>query len=365
MKKLITLALIISATTFIQAQSNLVFNQVILLELSNGLETTVPEGKVWKVTYGQGGTIFKVNGENWTVGVLGSHKNTPIWFPAESIFTKYIGSNSINVLNILEFNVVAISSSGGGGSGGSDPGSNISSGQGSISGIDYTDGPSLTDGDGNVYQTAQINDQIWTTSNLDVSTYSDGTPIPYVSDIEEWQNLSTGAYTYAGQDSEAGYGKLYNIYAIVGKNDNDVNTPFKKLAPEGYHIPNYDEWNTLVRVYYGSGIGPGSDDDFVSQFLKSETSWNTAGNNESGLNIKNFPIIRQYQTNVANTNWNNIFSLNPTVFATSLMVGVNGLSIGIRAIEIQDFGLTYISYYSFVNDSYTPAAIYVRLLKNN
>ena len=118
MKKLITLALIIGATTFTQAQSNLVFNQVILLELSNGSETTVPEGKVWKVTYGQGGTIFKVNGENWTVGVLGSHKNTPIWFPAESVFTKYIGSNSINVLNILEFNVVAISSSSGGSGGG-------------------------------------------------------------------------------------------------------------------------------------------------------------------------------------------------------------------------------------------------------
>tara|TARA_B110000027_G_C16020714_1_gene256236 strand:+ start:35 stop:760 length:726 start_codon:yes stop_codon:yes gene_type:complete len=118
MKKLITLALIIGATTFTQAQSNLVFNQVILLELSNGSETTVPEGKVWKVTYGQGGNIFKVNGENWNVGVLGSHKNTPIWFPAESVFTKYIGSNSINVLNILEFNVVAISSSSGGSGGG-------------------------------------------------------------------------------------------------------------------------------------------------------------------------------------------------------------------------------------------------------
>ena len=47
-----------------------------------------------------------------------SHKNTPIWFPAESVFTKYIGSNSINVLNILEFNVVAISSSTGGSGGG-------------------------------------------------------------------------------------------------------------------------------------------------------------------------------------------------------------------------------------------------------
>jgi len=103
------------------AQNDLVFNQVILLELSNSSSTnTVPEGKVWKVTYGQGGTNFNVNGEMWSCGTLGSHKNTPIWFPAGSVFTRTpngsnpSGSSSVDVLNILEFNLVALSSSGGG-----------------------------------------------------------------------------------------------------------------------------------------------------------------------------------------------------------------------------------------------------------
>lgn len=100
------------------AQNDLVFNQVILLELSNSSSTsTVPEGKVWKVTYGQGGTNFNVNGEIWSIGTLGSHKNTPIWFPAESVFTRTPGSGSVDVLNILEFNLVALSSSGGSSSG--------------------------------------------------------------------------------------------------------------------------------------------------------------------------------------------------------------------------------------------------------
>lgn len=114
MKKLITLALIIGTTTFIEAQSNLVFNQAIILELGAG--ATVPEGKIWKVTYGTSGYIFDVNGQPWSIGGLGSHKATPLWFPEGSVFTRYTGSNRLEFLNILEFNVVPISSSGSGGS---------------------------------------------------------------------------------------------------------------------------------------------------------------------------------------------------------------------------------------------------------
>ena len=35
----------------------------------------------------------------------------------------------------------------------------------------------------------EIGTQIWTDKNLNVDTYSDGTPIPYVTDPIEWQNL--------------------------------------------------------------------------------------------------------------------------------------------------------------------------------
>lgn len=115
MKKLITLALIIGATTFIEAQSNLVFNQAIILELSSA-GATVPEGKIWKVTYGTSGFFFDVNGQSWSIGGAGSHKTTPLWFPEGSVFTRNTGSNRLELLNILEFNVVPISSSGSGGS---------------------------------------------------------------------------------------------------------------------------------------------------------------------------------------------------------------------------------------------------------
>ena len=52
MKKFITLALIIGTTTFIQAQSNLVFNQVLNFNIGTGEPVTVPEGKVWKLESG-------------------------------------------------------------------------------------------------------------------------------------------------------------------------------------------------------------------------------------------------------------------------------------------------------------------------
>ena len=118
MKKIITLALIIGATTFTQAQGNLVFNQVLIVELVTGEEQTVPEGKVWKVESGSDWTrTIKVDGSAWSTNTPDGGRNLPAWFPAGTIL-KVEGSNNSKRLSILEFNVVAISSGSGGGSGG-------------------------------------------------------------------------------------------------------------------------------------------------------------------------------------------------------------------------------------------------------
>jgi len=60
-----------------------------------------------------------------------------------------------------------------------------------------------------------IGNQIWQSTNLDVTTYRDGTPIPQVSDPAEWANLTTGAWCYYNNNLENGlvYGKLYNWYS--------------------------------------------------------------------------------------------------------------------------------------------------------
>lgn len=75
----------------------------------------------------------------------------------------------------------------------------------------------VNDIDGNNYETVSICNQVWMKSNLNVSKYTDGTPIPQVTDPNTWENLTTGAWCYYENNSSNGliYGKLYNWYAVM------------------------------------------------------------------------------------------------------------------------------------------------------
>lgn len=127
--------------------------------------------------------------------------------------------------------------------------------------------PSVTDKDGNVYPLIQIGTQWWSQKNLEVTTYSDGTPIPQVSDPSKWAkpedilskdnppkivSVGTyGAWCYYNNETPNGtvYGKLYNWYAIAGIYDKAsmLNPSLrKKLAPQGYHIPKDTEMVVLT-----------------------------------------------------------------------------------------------------------------------
>ena len=112
-------------------------------------------------------------------------------------------------------------------------------------------GPNVTDIDGNVYASVTNCGQTWTKQNLNVSKYSDGTPIPQVTDPNAWTNLTTGAWCYYNNTTANGttYGKLYNWYAVVGIYDAaSANNPAlrKKLAPTGWHVPTDAEWSSLI-----------------------------------------------------------------------------------------------------------------------
>jgi uncharacterized protein (TIGR02145 family) len=104
----------------------------------------------------------------------------------------------------------------------------------------------VTDIDGNTYQTVTICNQIWTKSNLKVSKYRNGDVIPQVTDATQWVALTTGAWCYYANTTSNGttYGKLYNWYAV---NDS------RGLAPIGYHIPSDAEWTTLTTCLAGAG----------------------------------------------------------------------------------------------------------------
>ena len=125
--------------------------------------------------------------------------------------------------------------------------------------------------------------QVWSNTNLDVTTYRDGTPIPQVTDPIAWANLTTGAWCYYDNSSTDGatYGKLYNWYAVAGIHDNDPNTPNKVLAPTGWHVPSDAEWTTLITYLGGENIAGGK------MKATGTTLWqtpNTAATNLSGFN---------------------------------------------------------------------------------
>ncbi len=101
----------------------------------------------------------------------------------------------------------------------------------------------ITDIDGNVYQTVQIGTQIWMTSDLKTKRYNNGDQITNVTSASSWTGLTNGAYCYFNNQSGNfnTYGLLYNQYAVLDS---------RKICPAGWHVPTDDEWKTM-EMYLG------------------------------------------------------------------------------------------------------------------
>jgi len=132
----------------------------------------------------------------------------------------------------------------------------------------------VTDYDGNEYQTVTIGNQTWMAENLKTTKYNDGTLIPLIIENTAWINLTTPGYCWYDNDSVSyseSYGALYNWYT--------VNT--EKLCPNGWHVPTNSEWNILMDYLGGR--------DFAGGKMKEAGTlhWNepnTGATNESGFN---------------------------------------------------------------------------------
>jgi len=119
------------------------------------------------------------------------------------------------------------------------------------------------------YPSVLIGAQYWMEKNLEVTTYRNGDPIPYVTDATAWAALTTGAWCYYNNDPSNG--KLYNWYA--------VNDP-RGLAPTGWHVPTDDEWTTLSTTLGGDAVAGGK------MKVAGTTRWtapNTGADNSSGF----------------------------------------------------------------------------------
>ncbi|HOZ53250.1 MAG TPA: fibrobacter succinogenes major paralogous domain-containing protein [bacterium] len=151
---------------------------------------------------------------------------------------------------------------------------------------------SVSDIDGNVYNTVAIEDQCWMSENLRVTKYNNGNDILYPGiDISSWVNNTEGAY--ACWENDTGNcitkGAFYNFYAIINSNG---------LCPEGWHVPSHNEMTQLERNVC---LLAGNDNEYCeSTFLLDEVSEGIYGTDEGkrlksvsygGLDSHGFNII--------------------------------------------------------------------------
>lgn len=144
----------------------------------------------------------------------------------------------------------------------------------------------ITDVDGNIYNTITIGEQTWMLENLKTTKYNDGTNIPYVKS-ENWDTLNTAGFCFFENDEwyKDKYGALYNWYSI--QNDN--------VCPTGWHISTDEEWDELKYFLrktdpnYGGfttivvGKALASKNGWRKAFDKKHIGYNPNENNRSGF----------------------------------------------------------------------------------
>jgi len=153
-----------------------------------------------------------------------------------------------------------------------------------IKGIPKSD--TITDYDGNTYNTVKIGNQEWMAENLKVTHYANGMDIPLVTDNMVWVNLGNNntdkAYCYYN-NSDANrdiYGALYT-YAAATNGDNDGTT--QGVCPTGWHLPSDAEWTELTDYLGGVSVAGGK----IKEVGK--THWNNP--NTGATNESNFSAL--------------------------------------------------------------------------
>jgi uncharacterized protein (TIGR02145 family) len=137
-------------------------------------------------------------------------------------------------------------------------------------------GPSVTDIDGNIYNSVKIGNQVWLAENLKTTKFKDGTSIPLVTDQTQWNNLLSPGYCWYYNDETAYkelYGALYNWYAVFNQN----------ICPTGWHVPSDGEWTELSNYLEGENVAGGK--------LKESGIIHWDRNNISGTNESGFTAL--------------------------------------------------------------------------
>ena len=149
--------------------------------------------------------------------------------------------------------------------------------------------PTVTDHEGNVYNTVQIGYQCWTRENMRCTTFPDGREIGFGGNnnrsircgdtLALYYNDTITSFTL----EQRGY--MYNWYAAMDTVQSDGPVEYisfvkrRGICPEGWHVPSFTEWDTLAHYMsrqseYSCRESSGST-MYVARALASKYGWNT------------------------------------------------------------------------------------------
>jgi uncharacterized protein (TIGR02145 family) len=131
---------------------------------------------------------------------------------------------------------------------------------------------SVSDADGNVYNIALIDTQVWMKENLKTTKLNDGTAIPNITDAT-WATVTTPAMGWYNNNEATYkdvYGGYYNFYTVSTG----------KLCPTGWRVPNDHDWTALFTFLGGTNAAGGK---MKEAGLTHWNSPNTGATNSSGF----------------------------------------------------------------------------------
>jgi uncharacterized protein (TIGR02145 family) len=160
----------------------------------------------------------------------------------------------------------------------------------------------MTDYDGNIYNTVKIGNQCWMKENLRTTHYEDGNDIALGTGAST-DTSTLQAYRYYpnnNQSTVSVYGYLYNWKAVMGNNSYPSANPsgVQGICPSGWHVPSRAEWRQLTDYVKSQSqyLCPDSMGSIVKA-LASTIGWVTSavtcapGNNPNANNSTGFSAM--------------------------------------------------------------------------
>ena len=167
--------------------------------------------------------------------------------------------------------------------------------------------PTVTDYDGNTYNTVKIGNQCWMKENLRATHYTNGESIPLGYNLS-----STACRYYPNNDGNnvSAYGYLYNWQAVMhGTNSSTANpSGVQGICPDGWHVPSDSEWTQLTNyVSSQASYVCNNDNTHIAKSLASSMGWNSSsatcavGNNPSSNNATGFSALPAGHIGISNS----------------------------------------------------------------